>query len=212
VSDITREYYASLQRAFAEGPPPQLDEVVEVLFEAFLHGAQVYTMGNGACAALAAHMTCDLGKVVTAPSREGDGGPRSDRLRVTSLADNASLVTATANDFRYEDVFVEQLRHRLRRQDVVVVMSASGTSPNVLRAVEFARACGATTVAFTGGGPGATELISRCDVAVRSPAVDVEQIEDMHVSFNHIVTLALRQRIAAHLAGSSTSERILSSP
>lgn len=199
LSDTAICYYTSLQHAFAQGPPPQLPHVVEILFTAYLRRAHVYTLGNGACAALAAHMACDLGKTVTADPR-ATGDTASSRLRVTSLVDNAAVVTATANDFLYEDVFVEQLRHLVSDDDVVIAISASGASPNVLRAVDLARSCGATTIGFTGGGSSATALISRCDITVRSPAAQIEQIEDMHVTFHHIVTLMLRQRIGEHLA------------
>jgi D-sedoheptulose 7-phosphate isomerase len=166
-----------------------------------LRQAHVYTLGNGACAALAAHMACDLGRVVTADSTRA-GNHTSSWLRVVSLTDNSALVTATANDFLYEDVFVEQLRYLLGCDDVIIAMSASGASANVLRAVSFARACGATTIEFTGGGSGATALAASCDIAVLSPAVQVEQIEDMHVTFHHIVALMLRRRIGQHLAES----------
>jgi D-sedoheptulose 7-phosphate isomerase len=205
LSDIAICYYESLQHAFAQGPPPQLPYVVDILFTAYLRRAHVYTLGNGACAALAAHMACDLGKVVAAGSRS-TGSTVTSRLRVTSLVDNAALVTATANDFLYEDVFVEQLRHLINDDDVLIAISASGASPNVLRAVDLARGCGATTIGFTGGGNSAVALVSRCDIAVRSPTVEMEQIEDMHVTFHHIVTLMLRQRIGDHLALSGAPE------
>ena len=200
MTDIVAEYYASLQHAFAQGPPAQLSQVADALLTAYLHRAQVYTVGNGACAALAAHMACDLGRAVSVPTGSGRNGLAA-RLRVTSLADNAALVTANANDFLYEDVFVEQLRYRLDEQDVVIAMSCSGGSPNVLRTVDFARACGALTIGFTGGSSRAADFAARCDIAVRSAAVRMEQVEDMHVAFHHIVTLMLRQRIRAHLAG-----------
>jgi D-sedoheptulose 7-phosphate isomerase len=209
LSDTAICYYASLQHAFAQGPPPQLPHVVEALFAAYLRRAHVYTLGNGACAALAAHMAGDLGKAVTAGSRSA-GDTASSRLRVTSLVDNAAVVTAVANDFLYEDVFVEQLRYLLNDDDVVIAISASGASPNVLRAVDLARSCGATTIGFTGGGSSATALTSRCDITVRSPAIQMEQIEDMHVTFHHIVTLMLRQRIGEHLtlSGSPPAPRV----
>jgi D-sedoheptulose 7-phosphate isomerase len=200
LSDIASDYYASLQQAFAQGPPPQLARVVDVLFTAYQRHAHVYALGNGACAALAAHMACDLGRTVTVGSGQ-NGTTKSGRLRVTSLADNSALVTADANDISYDDVFVEQLKCQVDNGDLVIALSASGTSRNVLRAVEYANNCGATTIGFTGSAGSAMALVAQCDIAVRSPAVQMEQIEDMHVTFHHIITLMLRRRIGEHLAG-----------
>jgi D-sedoheptulose 7-phosphate isomerase len=198
LSAIITDYYRSLRQAFTQKPPEQLSQVADVLFGAYLRQAQVYTLGNGACAALAAHMECDLGRVVQVRLDDGRESV-SSRLRVTSLADNAAVVTATANDFKYEDVFVEQLRHRLDDSDVVIAVSSSGKSPNVLRAVDFAHAAGALTVGFTGSAATAVALASRCDITLRCPAVQMEQVEDLQVTFHHIVTLMLRQHIHDHL-------------
>ena len=200
LSDIVTDYYASLRHAMMQGPPPELSRVVDVLYSAYLRRAHVYTFGNGACAALAAHMACDLGRTVTVRSAQG-GTTNESRLRVASLADNSPLVTANANDSSYEDVFVEQLKCLIDPGDAVIAISTGGTSPNVVRAAEYARKCGATTIGFTGSADSAMALVSHCDIAVRSPAVKMEQIEDMHVTFHHIVTLMLRQRIGEYLAG-----------
>jgi D-sedoheptulose 7-phosphate isomerase len=116
-----RDYLAAVSAALALGPPPELDEAAELLHAAVTQERTIYTFGNGACAALAAHMATDLGKSL-------------DRsVRIHSLVDNAALLTAYANDRDYECVFEEQLRALLRAGDVVIGLSGSGASPNVLK-------------------------------------------------------------------------------
>ncbi len=177
------EYYAELAAALAEGPPPELEQVAELLAGAVRAGNAVFAFGNGASAALASHLATDLGKGLA------DVGP----VRIESLADNAALVTAYANDVAYERVFAEQLRVRLRPGDVAIGISAGGLSPNVVQALVEARALGGRTVTLTGSRPGAERLGDCCDVVVRAPLQAIEQIEDLHVVFAHILLRRLRE-------------------
>src|SRR5215212_12044521 len=108
------EYYATLRVALATGPPQELDEAAALLHDAVRDDGTIYTFGNGASAALASHLTTDLGK------RLG--------IRVVSLVDNVALLTAYANDENYECVFAEPLRRLLRDGDVALGISGSGTS------------------------------------------------------------------------------------
>lgn len=123
------------------------------------------------------------------------------RLRIIGLADNVALMTAYGNDIRYEDVFVEQLKNLLGEGDVVIGISGSGGSPNVLRALEYSRARGAVTVGFTGAQPKAAMLRSHCDYTLAAPLDLMEQIEDLHVIFHHVISLALRRLILADSPG-----------
>jgi D-sedoheptulose 7-phosphate isomerase len=198
VSAIGTEYYGALSAALAEGPPAELDAVTDLLFSAVLGGNGVYTMGNGASAALAAHMACDLGKGTAADLGAPADQVGAPRLRIVSLPDNVALMTAYGNDVNYEYVFVEPLKNLLRPGDVVLAISGSGSSPNVLRALEYARTCGAHTVGFTGSMPGAAQMKARCDITVCTPLTKMEQIEDAHVSFMHIVAISLRAKLAEH--------------
>lgn len=201
MSTIGIDYYRALSAALSEGPPPELDAVINLLFTAALAGDAVYTMGNGASAALAAHMACDLGKGTATDL----GAPATElpapRLRIMSLPDNVALMTAYGNDLTYEHVFVEPLKNLLQPGDIVIAISGSGSSPNVLRGLEYARTRGARTIGFTGGMPGAAEMKERCDITVCTPLTKMEQIEDAHVSFMHIVAISLRAKLEAHPAG-----------
>ena len=192
---IASEYYTDLRHVFEAGPPDELDEVAALIWEAALGGRVVYTLGNGASAALASHMATDLGKGTAHDHGLDPQQPSGLRLRVVSLTDNSALLTAYGNDVGYEYTFVEQLRNLLQKGDVVIGISGSGSSPNVLRAMEYARAQGAHAVGFTGNMPGWEQMATRCDVLVRAPLERIDQIEDVHVSFNHILARVLREKM-----------------
>jgi D-sedoheptulose 7-phosphate isomerase len=183
VGAAVSEYFAEIAGALADGPPPELERAAQVLHEAVRSGNAIFTFGNGACAALAGHMATDLGK--------GLGG----RVHIVSLVENAALLTAYANDHDYDCVFEQPLRSLLRPGDVALGLSGSGTSTNVLLALEYARSAGGRTVAFTGT-MGPTERLDACaDVVVRAPIGIIEQIEDLHVIYAHVLMHYLRERL-----------------
>ena len=192
---IAADYYTSMRRAFEASVPEALEAAAALVFEAAVSGRAVYTFGNGASASLASHMATDLSKGTAHDHGFEPSRPTGLRLRAVSLTDNSALVTAYGNDVGYEYIFVEQLRTLLRNGDVAIGISASGSSPNVLRALEYSRVQGARSVGFTGSMPGAKEMAARCDVLVCAPLVHIDQIEDMHVSFNHILTRILDEQL-----------------
>ena len=115
------------------------------------------------------------------------------RLRAVALTDNVALITAWANDARYEDIFAEQLENLLHPGDVACAISASGNSPNILAAFSFARQAGAVTAGITGFQGG--KMKSLCDVCVVVPSDNMQIIEDLHVSISHAVFRVLRHEI-----------------
>lgn len=179
------DYFDTLRDALSLGPPPELDAAADVLLEAVRSENTIFTFGNGACAALAGHMATDLGK--------GLGG----RVRIVSLVENAALLTAYANDHDYDCVFEQPLRSLMRPGDVAFGISGSGRSTNVLTALEYARGADGRTVAFTGSMDGTERLIACCDVVVRVPLDVMEQIEDLHVIYAHVLLRTLREKLEA---------------
>jgi histidinol-phosphate phosphatase family protein len=147
-----------------------LAAVVDVLQRARAEGRQVLLIGNGGSAAAASHIACDLGK------------------------DNTALMTAIGNDISFAEVFREQLRIVMRDGDVVVLISASGSSPNVLRAAEYARSRGATTIGLIGFGGG--ELRSMVDHALVVSSRNYGISEDFHLVVQHIFTQYLRRVVS----------------
>lgn len=174
----------------------QVRAVADVMLDAWRRGATVYTLGNGGSAALASHMACDLAKNTSPDLGTGPDVLAQQRLRVVSLADSSPLMTALGNDIDYADIFVEQLKSVLDQQDVVLAISGSGTSSNVLGALRYARNVGATTVAFTGSRASSAPMLELADTALLAPVEMMEQIEDLHVVVNHVLAVYLRAVIA----------------
>jgi D-sedoheptulose 7-phosphate isomerase len=192
-----RLYIDTVRQALDDTDVDVLEKVVDTLFGAFVGGQMIFTFGNGASAALASHMATDMGKLTSLDLGQGPTVSNTARLRILSLNDNSAWMTAVGNDIAYEDVFLEQLKNHLRPRDVVLAISGSGGSPNVLRALDYARARGATTIGFTGQQAKSVEIAARCDICVRAPATMMEQIEDLHVVYHHIVTRRLYDRVRA---------------
>ncbi len=187
--DQLERYWHDLAGMTREMPLDALAEVAGALLDCYERGATVFVLGNGGSAATATHFACDLGK-----GTRVEGTPP---FRVVALTDNAALMTAWANDTSYDRVFAEQLTTLARPGDVVVAISASGESPNVLRAAEAGRAMGVTTIALTGPHP--CSLHTLADLIVRSPAGTIEQVEDVHLAIAHSLCLSLRERLRADL-------------
>jgi D-sedoheptulose 7-phosphate isomerase len=178
-------YLEELSATIEELPLQSINDLVRVFLKAYDGGRTVFLFGNGGSAATASHMTCDLGKG-TAPAI-------GKRLRAIALTDNVALITAWANDTRYESIFAEQLENLLQPGDVACAISGSGNSPNILAALNLARQAGAVTAGITGflGG----KMKPLCDVCVVVPSENMQIIEDLHLSISHSVFRALRHEI-----------------
>ena len=163
-------------------PVEAIDGVIGALVRALEAERFVYVMGNGGSAANAEHFVNDLGK----------GGMRGfpRRFKVVNLASNVSLLTAWANDTAYDQIFAEQLRNFVGRGDVVIAISGSGNSPNVVNALTLARAQGAVTVGLTGGDGG--KLKPLCDHCLVVPSDDMQHIEELHLVMLHAIYSAIR--------------------
>ena len=189
--DFVLGYLGHVRRCLDALPVADVARFVECLERAYTDDRQVYIVGNGGSAATASHMACDLAKNVypAAP------GVPVRRFRVTSLTDNVALITALANDCGYERVFSEQLTNVLQKDDLVIAISASGNSPNVLEAIALARERGARTAALLGfDGGRARRLV---DVAVVVASDDYGHVEDLHLVLNHLVATWMRQLLLA---------------
>jgi len=180
---VVTGYVASLTDYIGRLDVDALLRIVERLRIARDDGAQVFIAGNGGSAATATHWVNDLGKATQKSGRT--------RFRVIGLADNISWFSALANDEGYERVFAGQLENLARPGDVLAVISASGNSPNLVRAVEHARAGGMTSIAFLGFDGG--QLLDLVDEAfwVRTPPGEYGLVESMHSVACDIVTTCL---------------------
>lgn len=190
MDDTIQHYWNELLRAMQSMPFKQLAQVAEILFDCHQRGSTIFLVGNGGSAATASHFACDLAKGARAR-----GMPP---FRVVALTDNVPLLTAWANDTDYERVFAEQLITLARPDDVIILISGSGNSPNILATARAARHVHATTIALTGQTGG--KLARLADVVVRVPASSIEQVEDAHLIIAHSVCVALRERLCANAA------------
>lgn len=185
------EYAAGLKRTLDTMSWERVEQVLDVIDAARLAGRQVFVFGNGGSATTATHMACDLSKNTAMP-----GTPR---LRTIALNDNMALFSALGNDLGYENVFAEQLETLVNAGDVVIAISASGNSPNVLKAVAAAHAHGAITVGLSGYAGG--KLAKLVDYPIVAENDCIEQVEDIHLILEHMMTSALRARMQASVAG-----------
>lgn len=185
MKDHLRGYLNRLETALAKISPVLVEEFSGRLYRAYQDGKQVFVLGNGGSASTASHMAADLGKNTI--------GANMRRFRIMSLNDNIPLLTALGNDLGYQRVFAEQLMNLIRPGDVLVVISGSGNSPNVLRAIEYARSECAQVVGLLGfSGGRAAEL---CDTAIVVDSHDYGVIEDAHLILNHILVEYFHERL-----------------
>ena len=186
LADNIETYLGRLGSAVEAVPRDSLAELGEMLYRAYRNDKQVFTLGNGGSASTASHMAADLAKNTI--------GTNMRRFRVLSLNDNAAILTALANDLGYENVFREQLENLIRPGDVLIALSASGGSPNVLKALQYARAQSAQTACLLGFDGG--EAAALCDVAIIVPSDHFGVIEDVHLIINHILVDYFKAKLA----------------
>lgn len=182
VASYLATYTTESQEILRHLPLARVEAAIQLLIRALENDRFIYTMGNGGSAATASHLANDLGK----------GGMRGfpRRFKILSLVDTVPLLTAWANDTNYERVFVEQLDNFVGPGDVVIAISGSGNSRNVLLAAELGRKRGAAVVGLTGFDGG--ELARICDVCVIVPSDDMQHIEDMHLKVAHMIYASIR--------------------
>jgi len=190
-SDFAKDYLSGLKDVLDRLPLKPIDEIIRVIERARDEGRQIFIIGNGGSAATASHMMNDLCK--------GTLGHKGDapwpRLRVIALTDNVSLMTAWANDTDFKHVFSEPLKNLAQRGDVLVAISASGNSPNIIAAVEAAKQIGVTVLGlagFTGG-----KLSQMADVSLVVPSDGYGPVEDVHMILDHIITGYLYEKLKA---------------
>ena len=161
-----------------------VEKLAGILVEAQRRGRHVFVMGNGGSAATAASIAVDFSK--TAAPAGGKG------WKCLSLSENAAFITAMSNDHTFDDIFVKQLEILLAPGDVVLVISGSGNSVNLIKAVRYAKARKARTAALLGFDGGRLKGLVDAPVTVASDQYGV--VEDLHLSISHIITFFLRQR------------------
>lgn len=186
-------YAAEFGRAAGALDTASMDRAGAVLRTAIAKQRTIFSCGNGGSCAISNHLLCDFAKGIQTDT--------SYRPHIVSLSANTELITAIGNDIGYEDVFAYQLRTLAEPEDVLITISSSGDSPNIVRAVEWAKNNKLHTIALTGFGGGRSAKMAEVNVHVPSDNYGV--VEDIHQSVMHVLAQALRmegmtnERIAA---------------
>jgi D-sedoheptulose 7-phosphate isomerase len=160
--------------------------MIEMIMEAYRNDKKIYILGNGGGASTASHLACDLGKGTLA--RVYDRNEK--RLHVLSLTDNVALITAYANDISYDDIFLQQLRNLVEPQDIVIAISGSGNTRNVLSAVAYSKKIGAKTIGLTGFNEGG-KLAQIVDIPLIVRTNHYGPLEDVHMMIGHLVSACI---------------------
>ncbi|MCI8512372.1 MAG: SIS domain-containing protein [Lachnospiraceae bacterium] len=159
----------------------EINTVLNVLEEARLDGRRIFICGNGGSASTASHLAGDFNK--------GVSYEQEIKYDMECLSDNLPMLTAIANDIGWADIFVVPLRNKLKPGDVVIGISGSGNSENIIRAIRYAREAGAKTVAFTGYDGG--ELKKTAEYGIHVPVDNMQITEDIHLVLNHMMMFIL---------------------
>jgi D-sedoheptulose 7-phosphate isomerase len=180
-----REYLSAVTDLIGKLPEEQIQDFVDTIAEAYQTGRQVFILGNGGSAATASHLACDLQK--------GIGGQAPKKFKAMAVTDSVPIMTAWANDTDYSRIFAEQIDTWANPGDLVIAISGSGNSANVIHAVELANKKGAFTYGLAGFDGGKLARVARkCIVA---PSDNMQHIEDAHMILAHLVYSCLRKII-----------------
>lgn len=171
------QYKAALLEAIEQIDIKHVDQAIEWFRAARDASRSIFVCGNGGSASTATHFTCDMVK--------GASHNRDSRFRIMSLADSLATITAYSNDAGYDCVFVEQLKNFAQPGDLVMCISGSGNSPNVLRAMEYANSIGCKTLALTGRDGGKLGPMAQLNIQVSVPHMG--RIEDAHMIVCHMI-------------------------
>ena len=184
---VVDTYLDATSRLIASLPADQIVAAVDMLFDAWQRRARVYVCGNGGSGAIASHFAGDLNKGANVSGRH--------RFRAIALVDNVPALMAWSNDEGYDVAMAEQLRNFVEPGDLVIGISGSGNSDNVLQAMTLAGLAGAQRLAFAGFDGGQLVQPNFSDVAIHIPSPNMEQVEDAFSVICHCLLYALRRRI-----------------
>jgi D-sedoheptulose 7-phosphate isomerase len=186
VREWIAEYIRQQKAALDSIPAEAVSDIVNTFREALKNDRQIFIFGNGGSAANASHFITDLGK--------GASDKLGSRFRCLSLNDNISWITALGNDYSYDDVFVRQLQNFAKPADIVMTLSVSGNSPNLVKAIDWAVNNGMYTIALVGAKRGKLAQIAQKTVVVNSEHYG--RVEDAHMGICHMICYAFMENPA----------------
>ena len=176
MSSFSTNYIQELIDTLRIFPHKQFEKMISTLIEAYKMNHTIFVMGNGGSGATASHWACDINK--------GCSFVRDKKFRMMCLNDNVATILAYANDVSYDDVFVEQLKNFFNSGDIVIGISGSGNSTNVLKAIQYANKHGGITIGLCGFNGG--KLHKFVDIPLLAKIHDMQKVEDMHTIITHM--------------------------
>ena len=181
----TNDYINQVKETLDNLDRSEIDALIEAFYTTYQNGGNIYTFGNGGSGASASHAAGDFLK--------GASYGLDQRFKMICLNDNLPSMMAIANDIGWDDIFVEPLKNFLSEKDLVIGISGSGNSKNVVKAIEYANSKNATTVALTGFNGGKIRQIAT--LPVHAPVMDMEVTEDIHMVIFNIVKKEMMSRL-----------------
>jgi len=178
------DYISTLKTTLDRVSRQEINKFLHILQDAIERDVTIFIFGNGGSATTAQHIACDINK--------GASFGQNKRFKVQCLSENIATMMAYANDVSYEDIFVEQLKNFIKKGDVVIGISGSGNSKNVLKAIEYANSVGGTTVGMSGFSNGRLKTICACPVTANID--DIQISEDFHLILGHILMKAFMNK------------------
>ncbi|MBI3209539.1 MAG: SIS domain-containing protein [Candidatus Solibacter usitatus] len=175
--NFAETYQSSLMKTIQGIDVAKVQQAIGLFKEARANGKRIFVFGNGGSASTASHFACDIVK--------GASFGRDSKFKIMALTDSLPTMTAYSNDVSYDVVFLEQLKNFAEPGDLVMGISGSGNSPNVLRAMEYANSIGCKTMALTGRDGGKLGPLAQLDINVREPHMG--RIEDAHMIVCHMI-------------------------
>ena len=173
---FSHKYIEDLKKVLDTFAHDQFERMIDAFLKAYMNEKHIFVMGNGGSASTASHWVCDVNK--------GCCFNKNKKFKMASLTDNVSTMLAYANDVSYDEIFVEQLKNFFSAGDVVVGISASGNSLNVIKAVDYAKTNGGVTVGLCGYSGG--KLYDMVDIPLLVKINDMQKVEDVHMIVVHM--------------------------
>ena len=187
--EILRKYLKDFKKTLDLINLKQVKNISEILIQAYKNDRSVFIICNGGSASTASHFACDLGK----GTLEKYYNMTKKRFRAYSLTDNVSTITAYGNDIDYNNIFSQQLRNLIEKGDILIAITGSGNSENILRAIELANKQGAITIGFLGFDGGKAKEITDYNILIESNNYGI--IEDAHLMIEHMICQNLKEMI-----------------
>ena len=179
IKPFVKDYLTRLSQILDDIDADVVSDIVNTFEETIKNKSRIYILGNGGSAATASHIVNDLGAGLR---RRG-----IINFDVTSLGDNSPVITAIANDIGYENIFYMQMKGHINADDVVIAISCSGDSPNIIKAVDYAKDLGCKIIGVTGFNGGYLKKISNINFHVDVPEDEYGLVEDTHMILDHII-------------------------